>query len=299
MKHLLSLLLLFNFFIGSGQDSLFEKTITHYQDNARMEAMKGNFDGALGYVDSLFALAGKEKSIRYKVIGNSYKGKIYQRMGKNEASYEHFQKALMFLDDVSTKELDENFTINSTRADVYKSIVKLFHRQNMIDSAQVYGDKIHALPCEEGTLWSKDYYILVLQEQGDFKKALRVCDEIINCYSTRPEHKVLLSKVLLSMSGVYTELDQHKESIACIDSSLQIAEAINDSLSMLIAYDQLASGWMAMNNNRMALSWQLKCVQIAEAMPKYITIKRENTVLVKVPLASSYAHLSTLYIALN
>lgn len=299
MKVVLLLILLTSYCSLWGQDSLFKEKVNHYKNNARVAAMSGEFEKALVYADSIAILAQRKQSIRYMLVSKSFKGKICERMGQNKEAYDFFQQALEKLDQIPAKELDESFTINSTKADLYKSIIKLFHRQNLIDSVHVYGDKVHALPCEKGTLWSKDYYVSVLQEQGDLKKAFRICHEILNCYSVSSKDKYLLPKTLVSMANIYIQLGQHEMAIVYIDSSLQIAETIKDSLSMLIAYDQLATEWSAIKNYEVALDWALKCVQIAEKMPKHIAIERVNTIFVKVPLAGSYAHLSTTYKTLN
>lgn len=282
-----------------GQDSLFKETIDYYKNSARVAAMSGNFEEALVYADSISFLAKTKQSVRYLVDSKSFKGKIYQRMGEHEAAYDFFHQALEVLTRVSERELDKSFTINSARADIYKSIVKLFHRQNLIDSVTIYGDKIHALPCDKGTLWPKDYYISVLQEQGNLKKAFRMCHEILNCYSISSKDKYLLPKTLVSMANIYIQLGQHEMAVIYIDSSLRIAEVTKDSLSMIIAYDRLGAEYSAMGNHEGALSWALKNVRMAEKMPKYITLERVNTIFVKVPLAGSYGHLSGMYKNLN
>lgn len=292
---LLCLIFLVSHFSLVGQDISLKETIEQYKKNAATAAMSGNFDKALVYTDSISFLAEKEENSRYMLVGKSFRGKIFQRMGKVKEAYNFFQEALEISGQIPTEEFEDNFTINSARADIYKSLVKLFHRQNKIDSVHVYGAKIHDLPCDQGTLWSKDYYISVLGEQGDLKKTLKIGHEVLNCYSISPENKPLLPKMLLSIAAIYTQLDQHETAIVYIDSSLQIAEVTKDSLSMLIAYDQLATECLALGNYQAALDWAIKSVQVAEKLPKQIAIKKPNTVFVEVPLAGTYAHLSIIY----
>ncbi len=297
-------ILLFIFFLASyvsalGQDSVWIKSIDHYNMLAQKSAISGKFQDALMYADSVYQLCLKLKNPRRLLASKSLKGKLYQAMGKNEEAYSFFQEALELVDDVPEEDFNESFSPSNAKANMYKDLIKLFHRQQNMDSMVVYCNKINHLPCNEGTLWAKDYVVTLFREQREFKKALEIGHEVLNCYHADLENKHLIPKIMLSLAQVYSELGEHEVAIVYLDSTLKIAESIKDSFAILLSYEQLGLEFGAIGNDKKALNWHKKSIEIAEKLPEYLSLHRVSTVQVIVPLSALYVNLSQTYKNMN
>lgn len=292
MKYISSILFLLNCSIVWGQTAEQLKEIDFYNKATQQAFLSKQFDKAIAYADTMHSISKKYNYFKGKLIYFSLKGKIYQFQGKQDLAQQQYSLALKFID--STK-----YENNNAKAHIYKDIAVLFHRQNKIDSSNIYFDKMLDLPCEENTLWPKNHLVTLLRERGNYKKALQTCQEILNCYRANKDQEYLLTNVLKSMSDVYSELGDHTTALQYLDSTLLLAEASKDSLFMILSYHQLGIEHGNMSNHKKAIKWHQKAVLLGEQLPKQKALSKAKKIIITIPISQIYNGLSNAYYNAN
>lgn len=253
-----------------------------------MQALRqANWDKAISYTDTIYAISKKGNYTPGITISLTLKGEAYQNKGDLKLAYQCYSQNLHFMDSIQYD--------GDVRGRLYKDMFILFSIQQEEDSARVYRNKIFDLPCKKSTIIAKHYIAQYLFDNNKIADALSWSRQNINCAQGLETHSIKLSTFNL-MSSIYQSIGDYETAMLFTDSLLQTAIHNKDSLFTLVVYDNLGIINTRLENYPKSLEWFKKAMHLGETLSEhkkhYQSSKLLNT---KIPLGDIYSHIAAAY----
>lgn len=245
-----------------------------------------DWDQAILYADSMRLISQKKKYHKGISNGLILKGEAYMRKGELSMAYHTYIKTLGF---VNSNEYNGNW-----RGRLNKDLFILFSKQKNQDSTQKYKDIIFNLPCKKSTILAKDYVAKQLLGSNDKETLLWINNNNI-CAEELDAKSMLLNNLRL-LGYFYQDVEDYDKAIFYIDSTLKVAQELNDTLFIGGAYHDLGLINSTLKNYSKALEWNRKGVQIIEKIDNesgfYVN---SNLLRLRIPMGIFYQSLANAY----
>lgn len=245
------------------------------------------WDEAISYADTIYDISKKGNNPAGITGALILKGEAYMNKGDYSMAYQCYNRTIEFIDSSQYK--------GAVKGRLYKDLFILFSIQNDQDSVQKYQDIILNLPCEKSTILAKNYVAKQLLDSNQPKEALLWALHNTTCAKQLGAKSIMISNLRL-IGNIYQEVDDYKNAIFYVDSTLKMAQELKDSLYIGGAYDQLGVINSKLKNYSKALEWFRKSVEIIEQINKESGIYvHSNLVRTRIPMGAFYDHLASAY----
>jgi tetratricopeptide (TPR) repeat protein len=230
-------------------------TMKHYYQLLMQEMGKEKWSLAQKYADTLAIYSREAGSDKFVIVGNLLKGQAIQSSGNLSKALEQYYYCL---------ELNNEFNyITKVTGRLYRNFATIYYELENKDSTLFFVQKMLDLPCARFSVPVKDYATTLLLDMNEIKKALIETKKALVCAKEQdiPSYRYTLYH---KISKIYLDVGDYELAFNYIDSSLAVSVELQDTMGMIVNYDNLGLANMRIDNYRQALEWFQKEVVLAE-----------------------------------